>query len=149
MKKIVLLIGIPLIVIVAIRNIFPTEKERVKRDINALRRAFEKEHASEALMYIDSSYSDQNNMTYEVLANTMHDLLLEIDSCKVVISGLTVTIDSIAHATTYASCSLGLKVLGRYERERVIVFGGIVKPASVRAYLKKSDKHYAVYSAQY
>jgi hypothetical protein len=50
---------------------------------------------------------------------------------------------------TFASCSLGLRVLARYEGERVLVFGGVVHPTPVRAFFRKAGKNYILYHAIY
>jgi hypothetical protein len=89
-------------------------------------------------------------MTYDEIMELIKQFLAEVDSIKVQMSGMKLNIDSTGNGdVVFASCSLGLRVLARFEGERVLAFGGIVHPASVRAFFKKSDGMYRAYYAQY
>jgi hypothetical protein len=73
-----------------------------------------------------------------------------VDSIKVQMSGLQLSIDSVTEENiVFASCSLGLRVTARYEGERMLAFGGIIKPNPVKGYFRKSGKYYMVYRAEY
>jgi hypothetical protein len=150
MKKIaIIIIGIFLLVIVII-TLVPREQDYFKRDIGALRKAVEAEDRERVLQHIDETYLDQYSMTYPGLVSAIDDFFARFDSIRVVMSGLKVWIDSTdTRKTIFASCSLGLKVFARYEGERALVFGGIIKPNPVRAYFKKSEGRYTIYAADY
>lgn len=149
MKKI-LFIAIGVIIVIVIVKLIPNEKDRLKRDIKALRTAVEREEKMTVLQFIDETYLDRYNTSYEELVTSIDDFFRTFDSIKVVMSGLKVKIDSTdTKKTIFASCSLGLRILARYEGERALVFGGIIKPDPVRAFFKKSEEHYKIYSAEY
>lgn len=149
MKKI-LLIPIAIIIITVIIRLIPTEKDYFKKDITSLKTAVEREDKITVLLYVDELYLDRYNTTYDELMRSMNDFFATFDSIRVVMSGLKVKIDSTdKEKTIFASCSLGLKVFARYEGERVLVFGGIIKPDPVRAFFKKSGEHYRIYTAEY
>ena len=152
-KKIIFIIIGVVVITIALIILLPTEKKRLKNDIKAFSDAVEKENKAEALKYIDVSYLDRRKTTYEMFANNMDNIFNQFDSMNVIISGLKIEIDSIDdNKTIYASCSLGLKIFAKYEGDRALVFGGIIRPESVKAYFKKSDKkdeHYKVYHAEY
>lgn len=149
MKKIGLVVII-IVIIIIVWQLYPTEERKLKRDIKALANAFEAEHTAEVVKYIDGAYTDLNGMSYEEIGKTIERFFVEVDSIKVQISGLKPSIDSTSERDEiFASCSLGLRVLARFEGERVLAFGGIVHPASVRAFFRKSDGIYRVYYAQY
>lgn len=148
MKKILLLCVV--VIIVAIWQLCPTEKCKFKRDIVRLERAAEAENADEIVNYIHPSYQDSSGMTYDEMLRVFTEFFSQVDSINIQMSGLKLSIDSLDkdHATL-ASCSLGLRVLARYEGERVLIFGGIVHPASVRAFFRKTGKNYMLYLAEY
>lgn len=151
MKKRIILIVIAIIIAVfIIKMLIPTEKGRVKKDLKSLENAFEKQNKTELLKYIDETYKDRNNMTYEQLVMAIDNFFGQVESIKVSMSGIKINIDSTNNQNTiFASCSSGLKILAQYEGDKVLIFGGVIKPAPVRAYFKKSDKHYRVYYAEY
>lgn len=149
-KKIIFIIIGVVVITIALIILLPTEKKRLKNDIKAFSDAVEKENKAEALKYIDVSYLDRRKMTYEMFANSMDNIFNQFDSINVIISGLKIEIDSIDdNKTIYASCSLGLKIFAKYEGDRALVYGGPVKPASVKALFKKSNKNYKVYCVEY
>ncbi len=149
MKKITLII-IGVVIAIIIVKLIPNEKDRLKRNIYSLRDAVEREEKTVVLQYIDEAYLDPYNTAYEELITSIDDFFRAFDSIRVVMSGLKVKIDSTdAQKTVFASCSLGLRVFARYEGERVLVFGGIIKPDPIRAYFKKSEEHYRIYAAEY
>lgn len=150
MKKFILLIIIIIGIIFLVRILPTNGKKRFLKDLNSLKKAVEKEQKDEVLKYIDATYVDRNDMTYDRLIETIDDFFGQVDSIKIQMSGINVTIDSMTEEkTVFTSCSLGLKIFARYEGERVIAFGGLVKPAPIRAYFKKMDGHYRVYAAEY
>ena len=149
MKKLGLALLI-IVIVVFVWQVYPTEERRLKQDIKALARAFEAENTDEVLEHLDQTYQDIGGMSYEDLTQAIMQFFSRVDSIKVQMSGLKPSIDStIERNEVFASCSLGLRVMARFEGERVLVFGGIVHPASVRAFLRKSDGKYRVYYAQY
>lgn len=149
-KKIILIVIAIVIAIFILKTLIPNEKDCVKKSIESLKSAVEKEDKIETLKYIDETYKDRNNMTYEQLIMIIDNLSAQVDSIKISISSLKINIDSTdAQNTIFASCSLGLKIFARQAGDRVLVFGGIIKPAPVRAYFKKYEDHYKVYSAEY
>jgi hypothetical protein len=115
----------------------------------SLRNAVEKENKIEMLKYLDRSYEDMYGMIYEEFVTTVDNFFEQFDTIKVSMSGLEINIDSTKANVIFASCSLGLKVFAKYEGDKVIVFGGVIKPSPVRAFLKKSNKHYKIYRAEY
>ena len=149
MKKILPVLTV-IAVMVAIWQLYPTEKRKLRRDIARLERAVEAENADEIVNYIHPSYQDSSGMTYDEMLRVITEFFSQVDSINIQMSGLKLSIDSLDkdHATL-ASCSLGLRVLARYEGERVLVFGGIVHPASVRAFFKKAGNNYILYHAIY
>lgn len=152
LKKICLIaIGILLVIIIII-TLWPSEQKRLKYDINALSQAIEKEELKIALNYINPTYQDKNGMDYTTFVQRIEQLFRECDSITVKISGLKVGIDSVnAQKTFFAHCSLGLKVFARYQGDKTLIFGGILKPAPVRAWFKKTkiSKYYQVIHAHY
>ena len=84
------------------------------------------------------------------LVETINQFFAQVDSIRVQMSGMKLSIDSTDKDNTiFASCSIGLRVIARFEGDRVLAFGGIVKPGPVKAYFKKYDQHYMVYKAEY
>lgn len=149
-KKIILIVTAIIIAIFIIKTFIPTEKDCVKKSIESLKNAVEKKNKIETLKYIDETYKDKNNMTSEQLINIIDEFSAQCDSIKISISNLKINIDSTgAQNTIFASCSLGLKIFARQAGDRILVFGGIIKPAPVRAYFKKCGDHYKVYYAEY
>jgi uncharacterized membrane protein YvbJ len=150
MKKIIIIIALIIILFVIIKVFLPNEKKLVARDITSLKNAVEREDKMSILEYLDSSYVDGHNITYEQMVSTLDEFFLEVDSIQIFMSGMKISIDSIdGENNTYASCSLGLKILANLEGEKVIVFGGIFKPEPVRGSFMKNDKHYRIYYAEY
>jgi len=148
-KKIGLVVVI-IIIVVIIWRIYPTEERKLKRDIKALAKAFEAENTDEVAEYLDGAYTDLNGMNYDEISYAIEQFFTQVESITVQLSGLKPSIDSTSEMDEiFASCSLGLRVLARFEGERVLAFGGIVHPASVRAFFRKSDGIYRVYYAQY
>jgi hypothetical protein len=149
MKKILVVVGI-VVVIFIVWQVYPTEEKRLRRDINTLKNTFENEDAKGVAGYIDTSYQDFGGFTYVEITETIERFFSEVDSVNVQMRGLELNIDSVTEENViFASCSLGLRVLARYEGERVLAFGGIVKPSPVKAYFRKSGQHYRVYKASY
>jgi len=149
-KKIILILIAIIIVIFVLKSLILSEEDRVKKDINSLKNSVEKEDKMGVLKYINGGYLDKNNITYEELITTMDELFEQADSIKILMSRMKIRIDSVNKVETiFASCSLGLKVFAKYEGEKVMVFGSIIKPRSARAYFKKSGEHYKIYSAEY
>ncbi|MGQ9663918.1 MAG: hypothetical protein ACUVUH_01120 [bacterium] len=149
-KRIILLVILIFIIIFIVVKLLPDERKRLIRDINSLKYAVEKESKTMILNYIDKTYKDYNGVDYETLMSIIDELLATGDSINIMISGLKVTIDSVdKNRVCYASCSLGLRVIAKYENEKVLVYGGVIQPASVRAYFKRYKDVYQVYSAKY
>ena len=153
MKKILIAAAIIIVIICVyfvIQALTLSEAERAAKHIQALAAAVEQEQRAVALNYIDSTYVDQRNMNYAQFVATIDDFFTSLNSISIQMHNLEVAIDSV-HADTafFASCSLGLRVTARHEEDRVLVFGGLVKPTPVRAYLKRTDTYYKLYDAQY
>jgi len=150
LTRIILSAIILIVIIFIVIKLLPDEKKRVINDINNLKNAVEKENKIAILNYIDEDYFDAHNLDYKNLIKVIEEFLNTSDSIDIVISGLKVKIDSVVeHKTFYASCSLGLRVIARYENEKVLVYGGVIQPASVKAYFRKQKDIYRVYSAKY
>lgn len=153
MKKIL----IPAAVIIAILCVYfiiqamtLSEEERAAKHIKALAAAVEQEQRDLILNYIDSTYLDHRSMNYTQFISMIDEFFVSLHSISVQIHNLEVTIDSVhADSAFFASCSLGLRVTARHEEDRVLVFGGLVKPTPVRTYLKKTDTYYKLYDAEY
>lgn len=149
-KRIILLSILIVIIIFIGIKLLPDEKKRLIRDINNLKYSVEKEYKVMILNYIDKTYKDDNGLDYESLISIIDELLATGDSINIMISGLKVAIDSVdKNRVFYASCSLGLRVIAKYENERVLVYGGVIQPASVRAYFKRMNSVYQIFSARY
>ena len=149
MKK-VLPVVVVLAVVIVIWQVYPTEKKRLKSDISALKDAVEKEDTERVMEYIDPEYLDISGLAHSELVETISQFFAQVDSIWVQMRGMKLSIDSTGQDNTiFASCSLGLRVIARFEGDRVLAFGGIVKPGPVKAYFKKSDQHYRVYKAEY
>ncbi|MEO0138102.1 MAG: hypothetical protein ABIL40_07875 [candidate division WOR-3 bacterium] len=143
-------IGVLVIFILfVIIKLLPNEKKNLIRDINALKNAVEKEEAGTILNYLDKEYLDKNQLDFEGLKSTISEFLNVADSINIMMSGLKIWIDSNSNNTIYAHCSLGLRVIAKYENEKVLVFGGVIQPASVKGYFRKQRDNYKIYSAEY
>jgi hypothetical protein len=149
-KRILIILIIAAVLFVVLMFLLPTEKGRFKRNIRSFQKAVEQENTHEALRYISAEYRDRNGMDHSTFAMIVQNLAAEFDSMNVSISGLKVFIDSTDdQGIIFASCSLGLRLFARYQGERTLLCGGIVKPASVRAWFKKTTDQYQVYDATY
>lgn len=150
MKKKLLIVSLVVIIVIIVWLFYPTEERLMKSDINNLKNAVENESIEGVSTYIDVQYEDSNALTRDQLIDAMVRFFTEVDSIKVQMRGLKVWIDSTAADNTiFGRCSLGVRVLARYEGERVLAFGGIVKPSTVQARLRKTDNTYEVYYAEY
>ena len=151
MKKRIFLIVLTVILCVAVIKLWPaSEEERVKKDIEAIKEAVEKKDTTMLFSYIDKSYSDKDFASFNELETGIKDFFAAFDSISIVMSNIKINIDSVdVQQTVYATCSLGLKVFAEYEGDKVILYGGIVKPAPVQVYLKKAEGHYKIYRAVY
>lgn len=148
LAALIIITGIAVYVIIQVLTI--SEQERAAKHIKALAVAVENEQREIVLNYIDSSYLDQRNMNYAQFVTMIDEFFTSLDHLSVQIHSLKVTIDSTqADTAFFASCSLGLRVTARHEEDRVLVFGGLVKPTPVRAYLKRTDAYYKLYDAKY
>ncbi len=151
MKKKLLIIAVIIVIAlyVMIKSL-PNEKTRIKQDINTFATALEQENKRDVLLYIDESYEDNHGMDYEVFVNNLANLFTTADTIRVKITGLKIYIDSTnAQNVIFAGCSLGLKIFARYQGDRVLIFGGLVRPNPVRALFKKTGERYRVYYAEY
>ncbi len=150
MKKIVSIVLAAVIVAALVWIFFPTEKKKLRSDIRAIERALENESADDLVGFLDLEYLDTNSMTRDDLVGVVRNFFAQVDSIRVQTSGLKVSIDSaVKGRSIFAQCSLGVRVLARYEGERVLAFGGIVQPSPVRARFRKSEGKYKVYYAEY
>jgi hypothetical protein len=150
MKKKFLLAIAVVVALLLVWLLYPTEERRLKNDIKQLRKAVENESIEKVGAYIDVQYRDNNELTRDELIEAIDRFFAEVDSISVQMKGLKVIIDSTTDDNTvFASCSLGVRVLARYGGERVLAFGGIVKPGSVKARMKKTEDTYEVYYAEY
>lgn len=151
MKKIIILVFI--IVVIAIYIIvkcIPNEQTRVKHDLKAFAAAVEQENKLAMLLYIDETYTDNHANDFERFTANIDNLFDIAESIQIKMTGIKIIIDSTnTHNVIYASCSLGLKVFARYQGDRALVFGGLVKPNPVRALFKKTGEYYRVYYAEY
>ena len=150
MKKKLLIVPVIIIIFIIVWLFYPTEERRMKNDIKNLKNAVENKSIAIVGTYLDIQYRDNNDLTREQLIETMGRFFAQVDSVNVQMKGLKVWIDSTAADNTiFGRCSLGVRVLARYEGERVLAFGGVIKPSTVRAWLKKTAGNYRVYSAEY
>lgn len=148
-KKIGAAVLLAIITIVIIVRSIPREEDRVKHDINTFKTAVEKEERQAVLTFFDPGFTDNHAQTYGIVVNEIQNLFDQFDSISITITGMQVTIDSSSAAGIFASCSLGLKVFARYGSDRVILYGGVIRPATVRAFFRKTDSRYTVYKAIY
>lgn len=150
MKRKLLIAPLIIIIVIIVWLFYPTEERRMKSDINNLKNAVESKSIAIVSAYLDIQYGDNNNLTRDQLIDAMGRFFAEVDSINVQMRGLKVWVDSTAADNTiFGRCSLGVRVLARYEGERVLAFGGIVKPRTVQARLRKTDNTYKVYYAEY
>jgi hypothetical protein len=148
-KKILGITFLLIITVIIIIRLIPREEDRVKRDINAFKAAVEREDRSAVIHFISPEYTDNHGSSSEGIVNNIDHLFEQFDSISVAVTGLRVRVDSSFPTTIFASCSLGLKVFARYQGDRVLLYGGAIKPAAVRARLKKTADRYTVYWAAY
>jgi len=149
-KRIILIVLTVIVCVIVITLLPPPEEEHVKNDIDALKNAIEKEDRITTFSYIDESYRDKNFVSLEELKKSINDFFADFDSISIGMSNMKVNIDSIdVQKTVFASCNMGLKVFAQYEGETTILYGGIVKPAPMRVYLRKSGRHYKIYYVEY
>ena len=149
MKKIIP-VAIVLVVIILVWQLYPTEKKRLKNDILTLKQAVEDENTERVMEFIHPQYVDASGMGHNEMMESIGRFFAQVDTIRVQVKGMKMSIDSTDKDNTiFASCSLGLRVIARFEGDRVLAFGGIVKPGPVKAYFKKSDQHYKVYKAEY
>ncbi|UCF71489.1 MAG: hypothetical protein JSW49_04245 [candidate division WOR-3 bacterium] len=144
--------AVPLIVIMVVLFLiwFPTEERMLKSDIHSLRKAVESESVDRVMEYIDLQYLDDDNLTRDDITALIGQFFMEVDSIRVQIGRIELEIDSTSKdKTIFASCSLGVRVLARYEGERVLAYGGLVRPGTVRASFKKTGDKYKIYYAKY
>jgi hypothetical protein len=127
----------------------PTEKKRVVSDLKSFARAVEDENRLVTLSYIDPMYRDSSGMTYLDFTNYLMNLYAEAGSINVNLSGFKVFVDSVRGKQIWVRCSLGVRVWANFGPDKALVFGGVIKPSPVLAYLKKSELTYRVYSAMY
>ncbi|MEO0184756.1 MAG: hypothetical protein ABIL20_03045 [candidate division WOR-3 bacterium] len=146
---ILLIIIVAILVMFIITKLLPDEKKNLVRDINNLKNAVEKEDAGTIVNYLDKDYLDKHQLDFEGLSSTISAFLGAADSIDIMTSGLKVWIDSNSNNAIYAHCSLGLRVIAKYENEKVLVFGGVIQPASVKGYFRKQRENYKIYSADY
>lgn len=144
-----LFLAVPAIVIF-VWLFYPTEARRLRSDILSLRRAVERESAPEVMARIDPAYADAHGLDRDGITTVIEQFFAGVDSISVQMSGLKVRVDSVGRGRTiFASCSLGVRVLARFEGERVLAFGGIVRPGTVRAWFRKTGPGYLIYRAEY
>ena len=149
-KRIIIISFAAFVLFLTLIILLPTEKGRFKQDIRAFKQAVEQENIPTALYYISPEYEDRKGMNFELFSQTIESITAEFNSLDVSISGLKVFIDSTDdQGTFFAHCSMGLKLFARYQGDRTLLYGGIVKPASVKAWFKKTAERYQVYDATY
>lgn len=150
MKRVAWLFFGVLVIAVIVWRLYPTETRRLQSEIRSLRRAVEREATGEVMARIDPAYEDAHGLTRDGIAAIIEQFFAGVDSVSVQMSGLEVSIDSVGRGRTiFASCSLGVRVLARFEGERVLAFGGIVRPGTVRAWFRKNGPGYLLYRAEY
>jgi len=145
---IIAVIAVIITALIIIKNL-PNEKKKAVRDLKILAQNVEQEYWDAMVPYLDPAYADRAGLSYQELPGIFGDLFRELDSIEVKLSNIKPRVDSTRGPTVFASCSLGVQVFARAGGDRVIVFGGVVKPAPVRAYLKKFGGRYRLYSADY
>lgn len=149
-QKIILIILISILIVFIIKKLLPDEKINLIKDIKRLKEAVESEDERMVFNYLDTDYLDQHNLDFEGLKSKIAEFFNVADSINIMISGLKVWIDSLTtNNYVYAHCSLGIRVIARYENERVLVFGGVIQPATVKGYFRKQKNYYKIYWAEY
>lgn len=149
-KRIILAVISAVFLIFLILKILPDEKKNLIKDINNLKNAVERENLMVVLNYLDNNYFDTYKLDFDNLRSTIKEFFNAADSINIMISELKVWIDSVTDKDMiYAHCSLGLRVIAKFENEKVLVFGGIIQPASVKGYFRKQKGNYKIYSAEY
>jgi len=146
------ILGLVLLVVIAafvIICLIPREEDRVKHDINAFKDAVERKDRASVVRFISPEFTDNHGSSSEVILGNIDNLFEQFDSLSIAMTGLKVKIDSSTASTVFASCSLGLKVFARHQGDRVLLYGGVIKPAPVKAHLKKTTDRYMVYWAAY
>jgi hypothetical protein len=150
MKKAVWLILVVVVVVIIVWLWYPTEKRKLKSDIRSVKKAVETEAVDEIMEYIDLQYLDAKNLTHDEIVAVIVQFFAEVDSIRVQMGGMKMSIDSTGNRKViFASCSLGIRVIARYEGERILAYGGIVKPGTVRARFRKTGDKYKIYYAEY
>jgi hypothetical protein len=147
--KILATFAILIILVFIIVRLLPNEKRNLIRDINNLKDAVENEDINKTLDYFDKDYFDQHSLNFNDFYSMVEEFFKSVDSINIMMLGLKVWIDSTRNNTIFAHCSLGLRVIARYENEKALVFGGVIQPASVKGYFKKQKDHYRIYAAEY
>ncbi len=145
---IIIAVAFLITVIIVIKNL-PSEKKKVARDIKVLAQNVEQEYWDAMVPYLDPDYADPKGLTYQALPLLFGGLFREVDSIEVWLSRIKPRIDSTRGSVVFASCSLDVKVIARVGGDPVLIFGEVIKPAPVRAYLKKVGDRYRVYRADY
>ena len=152
MKKKIILITLFLLVFIVTMFFLlsPKEKSRIKREIISLKSAVEHKNADAALQYISTDYQDIHQNDYESFTYSIRRLIDDFDSIKIVMTGIKIKVDSVNSSNTvFAECSMGLKIFARYQGDRTLVYGGVIKPSPVKAFLKRSGETYQIYKAWY
>jgi len=144
---IVLMVIICAVIVVLVA---PNEKKRLANDIRALKNAVEKENKTLTLAYIDNAYLDKKGLNYSGFTQIIDNLIRETDSISISMSGMKLKIDSVTSSKTiFASCSLGLRIFAKSGGDKVLIYGGVIQPAGVKGFFKKTSKNYRLYSAEY
>ena len=141
-------IAVLIFAFIIIKNL-PSEKKKVVRDIKVLAQNVEQEYWAAMVPYLDPAYADPKGLTYQALPLLFGGLFQEVDSIEVWLSRIKPRIDSTRGPVVFASCSLDVKVIARAAGDPVLIYGEVIKPSPVRAYLKKFGDRYRVYSADY
>ncbi|MGB9721749.1 MAG: hypothetical protein ACPL28_09755 [bacterium] len=147
--KIVSVLSALILLVFIITKLLPNEKKNLIRDIKNLKDAVEKEDVNKTLGYLDEDYLDHHSLNFNDFRSMVEEFFKSADSINIMMSGLKVWIDSTKNNTIFAHCSLGLRVIAKYENEKMLVFGGVIQPASVKGYFRKLTDNFRVYSAEY
>ena len=150
MKKYLLSALALIVAVVLIVRLLPDEKKRLTRDIVALKQAVEREDKSEALRFISASYADPKGLNCEGLIGIIENMFAYATSIQISLSRIKPFIDSVgSDRSVFASCSLGLRIFAVVDSQKVLLYGGVVQPAPVKAYFRKTAGKYELYSAEY
>uniref|UniRef100_A0A7V0Z441 Uncharacterized protein n=1 Tax=candidate division WOR-3 bacterium TaxID=2052148 RepID=A0A7V0Z441_UNCW3 len=147
--KIVVIFAALIIIVFMIVRLLPNEKRNLIRDINNLKNAVEKEDINKTFDYFDKDYLDHHALNFNDFRSLVEEFFKSADSINIMMSGLKVWIDSTKNNTIFAHCSLGLRVIARYENEKVLVFGGVIQPSPVKGFFRKQKNYYRIYAAEY